>query len=192
MYDSPVGGRISGKTHFILATEADTEIVLRWFRERPAAPDFVEHPRGWTLYFRTLGPLVRMPDEPQKIDVSRSPVVNIFAPRRRRGVLLTAMEVHFLTTLSHFPAMGAINRAFHRWLGQAERVYSAKPSAALSDWDYYLEGSIRNFAEEVFALPSAMEALRKGQYFVTDRESDVLIDKLCKSLRLRGVEGITD
>jgi len=184
--------RTSGKTYFILATEAEAETVLRWFAELPSAPEVVQHRQGWMLHFRTFGPLVPMPDNPQEPDLSRSPVVSVFAPRRRRGVLLTVMEVHFLTTLSHFPAMSAVNRKFHKWLRQLERVFSARPSDALSDWNYYLEGSIRNFAEEVFALPLAMEALRRGQYFVTDDEPDVITDKLCKSLRLRGVEGITD
>jgi hypothetical protein len=72
-----------------------------------------------------------------------------------------------------------------------EEICSCERASTPGDWDYYLEGSIRNYDDKVFALPSAMDALRRGQYFVADNDDDFVLDKVCKSLRLRGVEGIT-
>jgi hypothetical protein len=69
-------------------------------------------------------------------------------------------------------------------------VYSPRPSGP-RNWLYYLEGSVRNFDGDIFALPDAMQALARGQYFVAEEDKGDRLDKLCKALRLRGVEGIT-
>jgi len=84
------------------------------------------------------------------------------------------------------PPLESINRNFRRWLANFERVFARHPTRQ-GKWDYYLEGSIRNCALEVFALPNAMNALREGHYFVADGDDDLLLDKICRSLRLRGV-----
>jgi hypothetical protein len=179
-----------GRTFHLLATESDVELLLRWFGDLPAPPEVTHTPTHLVLYFRSLGPLVQKEDDPGAIDPTRSPIVTVFPPLRRRAALLTAAEVHFLTTMRQFAEMKAVSRAFQSWLHQFERVFSRQ--ARICEWDNYLEGSIRNFAEDVFALPSAMEALRRGQYFVAADDTDFVVDKLCRALRLRGVEGITD
>jgi hypothetical protein len=142
---------------------------------------------GAVLHFATLGPLVGDPP-----DGRLSPVVTLYAPRRRRGVLWTAGEVHFLTAncRERFPALHAVSRRFRSWLRGFECVFEQKPGAR-GDWNYYLEGSLQNYDSSIYALPSAMDALRRGQYFVGDDDNELVLDTICKSLHLRGVEGIT-
>jgi hypothetical protein len=180
-----------GTTFRFLALGTDADEVLRWFTELPAPPEITRTERGHALYFRSLGRLVFTKEEPQRVDQTKSPVVSVFAPRRRRGVLRTAAEVHFLTTpINRAPKLAELNRSFRNWLRGHELVFSSRASGP-GNWDYYLEGSVRNFDGDVFALPVAMEALRRGQYFVADDDSNERVERLCKTLRLRGVEGIT-
>ena len=170
-----------------LAMESEGDAIPTWFSALSTPPQVRKTDRGVVLYFNELGPLMGAPGP---IDVAKSPLVTLFFPRRRRGVLLTAGEVHFLPIplRKQFPALHRISQDFSRWLRQFDCVFS--PSAQSGEWDYYLEGSIRNGDSEVFALPEAMSALRSGQYFVADDDTDALLDRLCKSLHLRGVEGI--
>jgi len=65
-------------------------------------------------------------------------------------------------------------------------------SSGAGDWDYYLEGTLKRSDSKIFALPAAFSALQRGQYFVADDDNEFVLDKLCRSLRLRGVKGITD
>ena len=51
-----------------------------------------------------------------------------------------------------------------------------------------LEGSVRNYDPPVFALPSGLDALNSGRYFVDHRDNAYVLDKLCKALRLRGIQ----
>jgi hypothetical protein len=57
------------------------------------------------------------------------------------------------------------------------------------DWSYFLEGGICNVPTDVFALPKAMAALHKGQYFVSQSDNDLRIDTICRELKKRGVTG---
>lgn len=66
-------------------------------------------------------------------------------------------------------------------------VFSNKPDAN-NRWNYFLQGTIINFDTPIFALPRRITALRDGQYCVSDGESDFIIDRLCHSLRLRGIQ----
>jgi hypothetical protein len=178
-----------GVTVRFLAMEREADLVLNWFRALSSPPRAIATDRGATMHFAELGPLI---GPPGPIDGTSSPVVTLLLPRRRRGILLTAGEVHFLPTplRKQFPALHEIRRDFGRWLRNFDCVFSR--SSRPGDWDYYLEGSIRNFDSDVFALPEAMAALRAGQYFVADDDTAEVLDRLCKSLRLRGVEGILD
>jgi len=56
-----------------------------------------------------------------------------------------------------------------------------------SHWDYFLEGSIRSCMGDIFALPEGMQALNEGRYFVADDDSEHVVEKIVKSLRLRGI-----
>jgi hypothetical protein len=175
-----------GLTFRYLALEQDQDLVQDWFRAIQPAPREISKPRGVLLYFDSLGALVGDP-----LDVDRSPLVSLFAPRRRRGVLHTAGEVHFLPTplRQQFPVLHRLSRRFSSWLSSFPCVFEG---SSRGDWDYYLEGSLKNRDGKIFALPSAFAALQRGQYFVADDDNDFVIDKLCRSLRLRGVAGITE
>jgi hypothetical protein len=86
--------------------------------------------------------------------------------------------------------LNAVSRRFGEWLRDFELVFSAKNPTA-HEW-YYLEGELRRRDAEIYALPAAADALRRGQYFVADDETEAVLDTLCKSLRLRGVQGVTE
>src|SRR3954463_7602045 len=140
-----------------LALESDRDLVVDWFRTLPDRPVEVQSSRALVLHFAALGPLI---GSPGPIDSKRSPVATLFSPSPRRGGLWTAGEVHFLTVRvrEQFPPLHHVIRRFRAWLQQFPCVHSR--TATPGDWDYYLEGSIRNFDSNVFALPSAMDALR--------------------------------
>ena len=53
---------------------------------------------------------------------------------------------------------------------------------------HFLEGSVQNIARQIFALPSGLEALNEGQFFVANSDNEVVLDGLCKTLRLRGIK----
>ena len=138
------------------------------------------------MHFSTIGPLVDRPDG--TIEPSESPVVTVFLPRTRRGVLWTVGEVHFLATplRGRFPELHKISSKFRKWLSVHECVFSSKKN--VHSYDYYLQGSVRNCDSEVFALPCGLEALRNDQYFVADDDTDHRLQVLCQSLRLRGLQ----
>jgi hypothetical protein len=54
------------------------------------------------------------------------------------------------------------------------------------DWNYYLEGGIRNSVENLYALPNAMIALQSNRYFVHHRDKLGPESQLARTLRLRG------
>ena len=175
-----------GTVHrFIECPEATSE-TLSWFRSRSAPPTEASTDRGYTLYFPECGPLIQGADG--RIDPAASPVVNVLVPRIRRGALWTVGEVHFLANplRERFPALNRISREFSRWLAAHECVYSRRKQR--DPFSYYLEGSIRNFDSEIFALASGLRALKEGQYFVADDDTEFRLDAICKALRLRGVE----
>jgi len=61
------------------------------------------------------------------------------------------------------------------------------PETSGGQWDYYLEGGVRNVSEEIFALPEGMAALERGQYFIWQGDSEGRLDTVLRMLRLRGV-----
>lgn len=171
-----------GATYRFLATVDEASAIPDWFRSLPERA--TEHRRvdGSLFYFPDFGPI--------DSDVKKSPIVNVFLPKQKRGVLITIGEVHFVTSpLSMFPGMSRINGSFRNWLAKYTCVFSRRPGFA-SEWDYYLEGSIRNWDSDVFALPSGMSALQRGAYFVADDDNDSVLDRVCRALELRGIEGI--
>ena len=171
-----------GVTHRFLALEDESHIITEWFRSQTPTPVEDVREDGVLFFFRDFGPL--------NDDDKKSPLVNVFLPLRKRGVLLTCGEVHFLATpVSLFPQLAALNRQFRRWLGQFPCVFSRRPDFE-GEWSYYLEGSIRNFDADVYALPEAMDALRSGSYFVSHGDTDWMLEKIVRQLDLRGVEGI--
>jgi hypothetical protein len=179
-----------GSTYRFLAIDDEVNAALDWFLGQPGQPEVIEKPGGYLLYFRGMGPLVDMPDG-SGVDVARSPLVSLFRPLRRRGVLWTTGEVHFLPTplRRNYPPLHALSQRFKKWLSGFDLVFTNELSWP-GEWNYYLEGSIKNFDPPVHALPREAQALGEGQYFVDLSDNDFILDKLRRSLRHRGVECI--
>lgn len=183
-----------GASHWFLATDGEHEKVLTWFRGLAKPPE--ELPAGGIgvlLSFRAFGDLVYDSGGTGQLNAQKSPLVSVFLPIKKRGILWTAGEVHFLPKPMRkvCPSLVSINQNFRKWLANFERVFAFDPKWE-GKWDYYLEGSIRNHAREVFALPNAMNALRQGHYFVAEGDNDLFLDKICQSLRLRGMNCVPD
>ena len=159
--------------------------VLAWFQALRVPP--VAHPTsyGALLHFRELGPLVHGSDG--TVDPKLSPVVSVFLPHVRHGVLWTVGEVHFLATRlrSRLPALHRISNSFKRWLAGHECVYSRE--RAENPFEYYLEGSVPSGNGPVFALASGLLALETGRYFVSEDDNECVLENVCRSLRLRGI-----
>jgi len=173
-----------GSVFRYLAIGDEAAAVPDWFSALEPAPVFQRDARRLAVWFKHFGPLAIHDGQ---LDAKNSPLVTIFEPRQQRTVLWTAGEVHFLATplKTRFPKLHNVSRAFSRWLASQECVFSRR--SAMHDWDYYLEGALRNFDPEIFAFPEAMRALRSGQYFVAYDTSSRELEVLCKALRLRGV-----
>lgn len=171
--------------HFIEEPKANSEVLL-WFRSLTEPPSETPTERGYVLHFGECGPLVY--DSNGQIDVKASPIASVFVPRVRRGALWTVGEVHFLATplRQRFPTLHKISNAFSKWLATHECAYSNKQKD--NPFSYYLEGSVKNYDSEVFALESGLSALKEGRYFVGDDDTEYRLDAICKQLRLRGVE----
>jgi len=152
----------------------------------PEPPEEVQTAYGFVLYFRSFGPLVH--EEAGAIDTARSPIVTLVRPALRREVLWTVGEVNFLATLSspENKSLQSVARAFAKWLRGKERVYDRSPRIE-NPFAYYLEGSSKNWGD-VYALPSGLEHLKRGGYVVSHKDNDFVIDRVCRSLRLRGIK----
>lgn len=175
-----------GTTYRFIEEPAKPSKVLTWFRALPQPPTEVSTEHGVVLYFRELGSLVY--DTDGKVDSRKSPVANIFLPRVRRGVLWTVGEVHFLTTPLRqlFPRLHTVSSGFSRWLTTHRCIFTSTNTG--NAYDYYLEGSARNFDVPIFAFDSGLDALRAGRYFVSAHDNDFVLDKLCRALGHRGIE----
>lgn len=176
-----------GLTYRFIEQPGERSEVFDWFRSQPQAPEErAVTDRSVVLYFHALGALAMQSNG--EIDSRSSPVVTLFKPRTRRGLLWTVGEVHFLPTPLRlkFPELHEISRRFAKWLSAMECVYSNK--RAENEFGYYLEGSIKEYDSPVYALPSGGAALRDGRYFVGEGDTEARLDGLCSQLRLRGVE----
>lgn len=177
-------------TFRFLASPEEAHKVVDWFKELPDPP--VIHPRadGVALFFRQFGPLVMT--APNEADAKRSPVVLVIFPQVTRGILWSTGEVQFLPEriADTFPELQKVLGRFRRWIRSFPLVFRQPkfPETSGGPWDYYLEGGIRNFCDEVFALPIGMAALERGRYFVWRAGDEGSYEDLMKQLRLRGVE----
>jgi len=178
-------------TFRFLAAPEEARTVLNWFSELPEPPHVQPRPDGATLFFRHLGPLVMT--AANEVDVTLSPIVLVLLPQVRHGILWTAGEVQFLAKRmpSSFPGLQRVLTNFRRWLRDFPLVFRQPrlPESSGGQWDYYLEGGLRNVSDELFALPLGMAALERGQYFVWRRDTEGRLKTVLGSLRLRGVTG---
>jgi hypothetical protein len=175
--------KVPAISRFIEAPDSPCS-AMSWFREQSLS--FNEHAFDWgaALYFKDLAELRLCPDG--SIDADVSPVVAVYLPRVRRGVLWTVGEVRFCPVpLSQFPELQRLRRSFLRWFEQSPLVYDDRRSA-VNEFDYYLEGSAKNFGP-IRAFQSGLRALQKGQYFIARFETDGSLKKLSRALALRGV-----
>lgn len=171
-----------GVTHRFLALEDESRSVLDWFRCLTPEPIESHRPDGILFHFAECGPV--------EDDATKSPLITVVVPKRKRGVLMTCGEVHFLSTpISLYPLISRLNRNFTDWMALQTCVFSRR-AGFNSQWDYYLEGSIQNYDSDVMALPEALRALSKGSYFVAHSDNDSQLDSICQQLENRGVEGI--
>jgi hypothetical protein len=85
------------------------------------------------------------------------------------------------------PGLHKVSRRFGAWLQQFERVL-VNGRCGRPEWDDHLEGTTKNYDPPIFALPSGRAALNSGQYFVAWNDTEPTLDKLCRQLRLRGVQ----
>lgn len=175
-----------GTTFRFIEEPSEQSQVLAWFQALPDPPLLVPTARGAAMRFKNAGPIVHGADG--SIDAKLSPVATVFLPRTLRGVLWSVGEVHFLSTplQQAFPSVHKVSSAFSNWLAGNECVFSNKSTSNL--YNHYLEGSVRNHDAPVYAFASGLSALKAGKYFVTDGEAEFVIEKLCKSLKLRGIE----
>jgi hypothetical protein len=172
-----------GTTYRFIATVDEASSVLEWFRSLSEQPVESAHDAGALFYFRQFGPV--------DADVKKSPLVNVFMPVRRRRVLTTIGEVHFLPTpLSTYASLNRINKRFREWIMQNPCVYSHRPDF-VHEWDYFLEGSAKNCDTDIFALPGGLAALKEGSYFVAADDNEWVLDRVCRTLELRGVDGLS-
>lgn len=162
----------------------EVSAVLSWFRELASPPE--ELVTDWGLWLQ-FGPLVRDPDG--QIDVEQSPLVSLFPSKIRHGVLWTAAEVHFQARSKSAggKTLTKVQREFRDWLALQDVVFEQIP-APESPHAYYLEGGLQNVARVVYAPPSGVAALRRGQYVIPHGANDHVLDRLCRTLKLRGVD----
>lgn len=174
-------------TYKFVHDPAEQSPVLSWLRTTNAPPREIQFAWGVALHFEACGPIQYLSDG--TIDAEHSPVAALILPKIRREVLWTVSELRILATplRSQYPALHRACAALSKWLGDYRRVFEVKKGGE-HGFDYYLEGPIRNTSKEIFAFESGLEALNNGRYFVGDADSDELLDKVCKQLRLRGIE----
>ena len=175
-----------GTTYRFIEEPKEPSEVLQWFRALSQPPFEHVTPHGLVLYFREMGPLAY--DDKGEVDSSKCPVVNLFLPKAKRGILWTVGEVHFLASPLRqlFPDLHKTSEKFSKWLSGRDCIFTS--TNATNPYDYYLEGSVRNFDCPIYALESGLAAVRRARYFVAERDNDSVLDKVCRALSLRGVE----
>ena len=87
--------------------------------------------------------------------------------------------------VSQFPEIAKIRGAFARWIEGCPLAYDPKRNAE-NPFAYYLEGAAPNRGP-LYGLASGMAALSSGQYFVGDLDNDYVLDRVCRTLQLRGI-----
>lgn len=174
-------------TYYFLSAPSKVD-VLDWFRQQPETGEEHVNDDRTLIFYRQFSALAQNPDG--SADPTMSPLVSVFLPKVRRGVLWTVGEVHFLhMTKAGFPRLDRIRKSFQRWLEEYAIVWDRKQDN-LEDYGYYFEGTIKNIADKIYALPDGLSAIEAGQFFAAEGDNELVLDRVCKSLRLRGVNCI--
>jgi hypothetical protein len=161
-----------------LALEDDFKLLTAWFDKVPHEVTVNERPERLIYYYQGLAKQALTPE----VDQSKSPLVFVIRPQKRRRTLWTDGEVLFTPTpfRRQFPALHRTCQSFAKWLRGFDLVFGQK-SGSPSDWNYYLEGGIQNSDAELFALPQAKEALSHGQYFVHHRDKESRLETVSRT-----------
>jgi hypothetical protein len=175
-----------GSSFFFIEAPGSHSDVLQWFRDLPQPPEETPTGYGLVLYFRGFGPLVV--DGTGELDATRSPVVTLVMPVVRREILWTVGEVHFRSTLylDQNKSIQKVARSFSKWMKRHQQVYDQAINAE-NPLAYYIEGTAKNWGS-IYALPSGLAHLERGGYSVSHRDGEFVLEKVCRSLRLRGIE----
>jgi hypothetical protein len=88
--------------------------------------------------------------------------------------------------VSQFPAIVKIRKMFTRWIQEYPLAYDPHVDAE-KPFAYYLEGSAANRGT-LYGLPSGMMALSRGQFFVDQLDNELVLDRVCRTLKLRGIQ----
>jgi hypothetical protein len=133
------------------------------------------------FWLRDLGPLGSTLED--------SPVVVVYPPRKLSDRLFTLGRFFFpQPELSRrFPAIARIRRKVESDL-KGTTVLWTRGATEPGQFDYYLEGSIRNQLRMVYGMHSSIPYLRQEGYFVLGDESEPFMETLRRKLALRGVK----
>jgi hypothetical protein len=160
--------------------------VLEWFRSQTETAEEYPNADRTLLFYREHGSLAEKEDGSP--DPTASPLVSIYAPKVRKSALWTIGEVHFLWKgTKRFPALERMRKRFQSWLRERPIAWERRYDT-LEGHGYYLEGSIRNWAETIYAFPEGKAAFEAGQYFVSQHDNEFVLDRVCRTLRLRGID----
>ncbi|UVE70088.1 hypothetical protein L2Y90_33750 (plasmid) [Burkholderia pyrrocinia] len=175
-----------GTSYRFIADPADGAAVLNWFRALKEPPLEVATALHTVLYFSHLGELHHAADE--SVDAEKSPIVTVVHPRTAREALWTVGEIHFRTGALRrlYPSLYRVSQALALWLDDYPCIYSVKDRD--NEYSYYLEGTVKNETSPIYAFQSGLDALSNERYFVGARDNDAVLDKVCKTLKLRGVD----
>ncbi len=174
-----------GVSYFFADAPDSPSQVMAWFRSLPEPPEETITEKGVLLFFRHIGQMVC--NTQGNPDYSKSPVVHVFLPQVRRSILWSTGAVNFIPTpMGQFPQFGKLHRHFKIWMTSHPLVYDPKRGAE-NPFSYFLVGAAANRGE-LYGLPSGVEALHRGQYFVDPFDNKTVLDVVCRSLRLRGLE----
>jgi hypothetical protein len=174
-------------TYYFLSAPSQVD-VLDWFRQQPETGEEHISDDRTLLFYRQFGPLAKNADG--TADPTMSPLVSVYLPKVRRGVVWTVGEVHFLhMAKAGFPALDRLRKSFQRWLEDYPIVWDRKQDH-LEGYGYYSEGTVRNIAEKIYALPDGLSAFEAGQFFAAEGDNELVLERVCKSLRLRGINCI--
>lgn len=171
-------------TYYFLSDPNDHG-VLDWFRSQPETPEEHSNEIHLLLHYAQFAESAQSPDD--SFDPSRSPIVSIYFPKVRRGALWTVGEVHFLHKSKDFPALERLRKRFQAWINKSPVIWNRKHEGD-ETYGYYLDGTVKNVADAVFALPSGLTAYETGQYFVAESDNEGVLDRVCSALRLRGFD----
>lgn len=183
--EAPKPKRVTG-SRFCMIEAPDELYTLNWFRSLEMPVREIEVGEAIVLHFSTLGELARFSDG--SFDHESSPVVWLHIPQVRRGALWTVGEAYFTPRdlRQAFPPLFSIKSKFQKWLNSQDVAWHYQRNPPEGD-GYYLEGSIRNFAQRIYASPNGMDAHEAGQYFVHHSDNEAVLDEICRKLMLRGV-----